>query len=535
MHSNEEYRFGSAAWADEGDLRRAGLLGRDGLQLGYFGNKPLRLEGDAPLITIGGAGSGKLRDLLAYVVCGSPGVLMLVNDTRGELTAISSVAHTRHGDYGYSWNPTGLCGLPQHGCNPLDILKPDSPNLFGDCQFIAEGLIPLSGGGNGKYFELRAREWLQFIMIALVERERTISFPRLYRIINMIESDPKGWADILEAMLASTSADVRRVASEMLAKQQDSSKEFGSIMGEIYAHLNFLADPVLSTSLERSDFSLAALISSGPACKIFLNVPAEYLSIWSPVLRVFFTVAMLYKSRAPQARQVTFLVDEAGQMGNFEMLLRSFTYGRGAGIRSWAVFQDTGQIVRNFGAAALQGFLGSAQVRQFFGVRDYQTAQMISAMLGTETLEYDDGLRQADARRQKLNAALGIMNGGDPFSAYADMKYHAFAEEHRTKQARALMTPDEILNMQEDRQILFISGKHLKPVLAHKYPYFMRREMAGRFLANPYHPPHDSAPIASRWGQRRARIITEPVPQQFAHYPQYASGTWSYVEGYRPS
>ena len=156
-------------------------------------------------------------------------------------------------------------------------------------------------------------------------------------------------------------------------------------------------------------------------------------------------------------------------------------------------------------------------------------------MLGTETLEYDDGLRQADAKRQKMNAAMSIMNGGDPFSAYADMKYHAFAEDHRTKQARALMMPEELLAMPEDRQLLFVSGKNLKPILAEKYPYYTRSDFAGRFLANPFHPPHDSVPIPSRWSERRARVIMQAVPQQFAHYPQYESGHWSFVEGYRPT
>lgn len=116
---------------------------------------------------------------------------------------------------------------------------------------------------------------------------------------------------------------------------------------------------------------------------------------------------------------------------------------------------------------------------------------------------------------------------------YADMKYHAFAETNRTKQARALMMPEEVLALPEDRQILFISGKNLKPVFAEKHPYYTRSDFAGRFLPNPFHPPHDSVAVPSRWGQRRARVITEKVPQQFADYPQYASGTWSYVEGYR--
>ena len=96
------------------------------------------------------------------------------------------------------------------------------------------------------------------------------------------------------------------------------------------------------------------------------------------------------------------------------------------------------------------------------------------------------------------------------------------------------MTPDEVLAMPEDRQILFISGKNLKPVLAHKYPYFTRRQMAGLYLANPYHPPTDSVPVAARFGKRRAAVVTEAVPDELAGFPQYRSGTWSYVTGYRP-
>ena len=73
------------------------------------------------------------------------------------------------------------------------------------------------------------------------------------------------------------------------------------------------------------------------------------------------------------------IIDEVGQLGNFDALLRSFTFGRGAGVRAWALFQDAGQITRNSGPTGLQGFMGSAALRQFFGVRDYQTAQMVSA------------------------------------------------------------------------------------------------------------------------------------------------------------
>ena len=69
---HEQDRYGSAKWATPQDAARAGLYGRGGLFLGYLAGRALRLEGDAPLITIGGAGSGKFRDILAYNICCYP-------------------------------------------------------------------------------------------------------------------------------------------------------------------------------------------------------------------------------------------------------------------------------------------------------------------------------------------------------------------------------------------------------------------------------------------------------------------------------
>ena len=76
---NEEHRFGSARFANEMDIRSAGLFTPGSPQIAFFDNKPLSLEGDAPMLTIGGAGAGKLRDQLGYVVCGSPAQRMLIS------------------------------------------------------------------------------------------------------------------------------------------------------------------------------------------------------------------------------------------------------------------------------------------------------------------------------------------------------------------------------------------------------------------------------------------------------------------------
>ncbi|WP_413207891.1 type IV secretory system conjugative DNA transfer family protein [Rhodospirillum sp. A1_3_36] len=420
---NARFRFGSAAWATGADLARAGLLDGPGLPIGHWVGRQLRLDGDAPMITIGGAGSVKLRDLLAYVVCDSPGARMMVLDPRGELAAISLHVHAPRDEDAWCWNPLGLAGatgpLPHHPCNPLAILRADGPHFHADCAFVAEALIPRSGAANGQYFEQRAQGWLGALLKTLVETEGSASLPRLHRLVNTIEGDTTLWAARLERMLASSFADVRRTAGEMLTKQQDGPKEFGAIMGELYAHLTFMDDPVLGAALENTGgadgLRLEALCDPARVSKVYLNIPAEYLSLWAPLARLFFTVTTLHKSRRPDAPRVTLLVDEAGQLGRFEALLKAFTFGRGAGVRAWAVFQDIGQISRNYGAPALQSFLGSAQMRQFFGVRDYETGMLVSNMLGTETLRYADAARQREAARKRDALAEAILAGDDPF------------------------------------------------------------------------------------------------------------------------
>ena len=53
-------------------------------------------------------------------------------------------------------------------------------------------------------------------------------------------------------------------------------------------------------------------------------------------------------------------------------------------------------------------------------------------------------------------------------------------------------------------------------------------------MPNPQHPPMDRVRVQGRFGSKWLPVITERVPERFAHLPQYRSGQWSFVKGYRP-
>jgi len=537
MHTpefNEQYRFGSAGWADERQMRDAGLFGTEGPPIGFYQSKLLRLPGDAPMITIGGAGSGKGRDILGHILSVSGEDSTIELDPKGENEAVTRPALAHRRIEAFPWDPYGVNGQPQHRCNPLDPIDPHARTFHADCKLIARSLVAVTSKAEAKYFEQRACSWTEALIKRIAEANGGVSLPDLMKVVNSIESGHRSWADFVESMTQSAFEDVRRTAGEILTKQQDSPREFGSIMGELYASLSALDDPVLSASLKDANFSLAQLCSAERPIVVFLILPAEYLHQCAAVLRLFFTAAQLYKSRSPGSRRLVMIIDEAAQLGPFPALQQLYTYGRGIGIRPWTFWQDIGQIITNYGSSGVSTFIGSSQMRQFFGVRDYQTAQLISNMLGTETLEYDDARMQEAARLQKRQAVQRVLAGEDMLTAMMDAAHYAKAAQMRTKQARKLRTEDEILSMRGDRQILFISGNEPLCIEAEKHPYFERPEMAGLYLPNPYHPPRDRVQIATRWGTKWARVLTAPPPPSLASYAQYQNGMMSYVEGYKP-
>lgn len=536
---NEQFRFGSAAWSGLEAAHRAGLTQEDGPVLGFLDGRILRIPGDSPIITIGGAGGGKLRDVLAFNLCGVRSKRgkwiapprMLVNDPRGELAAISIHNQVRLGKSAYCINPFALHGLPRLRVNPWALIDPKQPAFHADIKLLVADLITRSGSPTSEYFELRAREWCEALVKMLVHYQGSVTMPDLYDIVNDLESADV-WERIREAMLATPYPDVAKSAREIHEKRENAPKEYGGITGEIHKSLSFMSIPAVRETLSASDFSLDVLCKEN--CNVYLMIPAEYAEILAPMQRAIVGAAMLHKQRIPSAPRVLFLIDEAAQLGRFESLLRGYSYGRGMGIRMWSVWQDTGQIARNFGRDALSGFLGSSQTRQFFAVRDLETAQMVSKMLGTQTLEYDAELDQAAARRNKAHIVRQLMDGEDPFEAGLNYAQQDRASVSRVKQARALMAPDEVLSMPENRQILFVSGLGLSPIYAEKYPYFTRAELAGGFMPNPYHPPIDKVRLPGFCGPRWHRVITERVPARFSHLPQYQSGEWSYIEAYKP-
>lgn len=523
-------RFGTARTSHVRDFASAGMFAQNqtSLMVGFIGKRMVTYSGPGGAILVAGARAGKLRDCLGFSVCSGmhPGT-MLILDVKGELAAISldQTPDRKHCIY---WNPRGLHGLLRHRINPVGYIHADSPTLHADVKIFVENMIPLSGSAQSEFFELRAREFLEGICLTAARLHGELTFPDLYRIINLIPGGGDAWLDFAYEMHRSGITLSQRIEEEIAEARDDAGGGFRGIIGELFKSIAALSDPELMASVSPPfDFDLADLCSSDQRTNLYLMPPAEMIEAWSPVIKSICVAAMIHKSRSPSAPRQTWVIDEAAQLKKFPLLVSLYSIGAGIGIRPLAVFQSSYQM-KALGPDADNIITASAALRCYFGVRDVETATTVSRMGGTQTYAYTDPEQMLRAEHARRQAAHAMLNGQDPVAAALQARHQQAEAALPRVQQRSLMTPDEVMTMR-GKAIIFADGLP-GPGLVDRRPYYEQRFMAGRYHSNPYHPPLDRVRVKTLFGHAWKRVIREPVPAAFAAYPQYQDGFWSRIE-----
>lgn len=534
---NATDRFGSSRFATESELETAGLFEQtpSSIFMGFFNGRAVYFHGPAGATITAGARAGKMRDFLSYnILSGTCLHSLIMLDLKAECAYLAQ-DQTADGKFTSCWNPVGLHGLPQDRINFLGHLTLESPTLVSDMKVLWENMIAKGRSNDSEYFIGRGREFGEAISLAVVEMMGVLTYPSLYEAINLIPGGGDQWLDFAFNMSRSRFALVRSVEAEIANSRNETGNGFRGIVGELLRAVACLSDPLLMESVSPPfSMQMEDLVGSDQAWQLYLCPPAEFVGAWSPVIKSAFVAAMLLKSRAPAAKRITFFIDECGQLaggdnGGFPLVPRLFSYGAGIGIQPVAVFQSNSQM-NGLGPGAKDIILSSSAATMMFALRgDWESCMDCSRRLGSQTLVYDDRLAQQRALHARNQAIQSLIGGADPFQAGFALAHQGFEQTHQTKQQRDLRTPDEIMNMPRDKAYLFHEDVPF-PIELERRAYWTQRHLAGRYHPNPYHPPLDRVQVQTRWGERSRRVITEPVPKSFSHYPQYSSGLWSRVE-----
>lgn len=531
--SDDEKRCGTARFAEAKDLANADLLSPSGYYLGMSDtNKEITIGHDKSGIVVAGAGGGKLVNNAVEPLLSSPDSC-LVYDEKGEICAITMHAMAARNKSVYVVNfgnqharPPWF--LPCNRVNPLDILTPNNPNLWLDIQVIMELLIESSGDSRAEIFEERARDWVANILFWMIKsHNRVVDLPEVYSLLNKIEGNPDYWDKLTQRYLKRCpSESVRRVASEIEYKRKGAVGEFSGIMTTINKNFSFLDIEQVREGLQNADFSLSVLTED--QANVYLCSQSEYAKFLKPVNRLILGVAMLYKKRRPGDGKIRLLIDEAANLGHMSLLSWAYTGGRGFGIFPVTIWQSIGQISQIYGEEGLQTLLGNSHFQIFHSIGDYPSAKFVSDMLGYETVVYKGS--NTKSTEASLNSGLEqiALRGGDLTSALQLNHHH---KENYDQAARLLRTPDQIMQMRANIQIVYLPGSDCPPIEALKVPYFHKEKLLGLYMPNPYHRPFNQVALIDKHGKKSQHPITlARVTDSLRQYPQYCSGFYPVID-----
>ena len=466
---------GSARFANRNELKKLerGKGHEDrGLLIGRnpHTGRLLHYDGPAHLITLAPTRAGKgVGTVIPNLLAAERSVLVI--DPKGENARIAGEARRRFGPvhvldpFGVS-NTGMVSGHPSAAYNPLDRLTPDSLDLGEDAASLTEALVM---DPPGQVTEAHWNEEAKAILGGLImfcvcheDRDRR----SLATVREYLTLPPDRLKALLELMQDSDAAGglIARAANRFLGK---ADREAASVLSNAQRHTHFLDSPRIAKCLARSDFTFSDLRQR--ITSVFLVLPPNRMDAYSRWLRLLVSQALQdiargaerpqsasegqserLKASKPTLGPALFLLDEFAALGRLEAVKRAMGLMAGYGLQLWPILQDMSQLKDLYGERA-GTFIANAGVQQVFGVNDFETAKWLSQMIGQETAGFQtDSFKPGD---------------GPSFS--------------NNLTGRDLLTPDEIMQLPPDRQLLRVQGQ--ATAIAQKLRYYVDPEFAGLF------------------------------------------------------
>ncbi|CCD93374.1 putative Conjugal transfer protein traG [Bradyrhizobium sp. ORS 375] len=453
--------YGSARWAELGEVRKAGLLGEDGVVLGRLGPRYLRHDGPEHVLCFAPTRSGKGVGLVVPSLLTWPGSA-IVHDIKGENWQLTAGFRARHGRV-LLFDPTNP---DASAYNPLLEVR-RGPSEVRDVQNVADVLVDPEGSLDKRnHWEKTSHSLLvgAILHVLYAEPDKTLAGVAAFL------SDPRRSIEVtLMAMMATPHLGagphpvVASTARELLNKSEN---ERSGVLSTAMSFLGLYRDPVVAAVTGRCDWRIADLVAGEEPATLYLVVPPSDISRTKPLIRLVLNQIgrrLTEDLKAKQSRhRVLMMLDEFPALGRLDFFESALAFMAGYGIKSVLIAQSLNQIEKAYGSN--NAILDNCHVRVSFATNDERTAKRISDALGTAT----------EMRAVKNYAGHRL----------APWLGHLMVSRQETP--RPLLTPGEVMQLPAADEIVMVAGA--PPIRARKVRYFEDKRLMSRVL-----PPPDVA------------------------------------------
>ncbi len=462
-YKEKESVHGDAHWATEKDIKKASLRSKKGMLLGRdTKGKLLVADGFQHALLFAPTGSGKG---VGFVI---PNLLywedsVVVHDIKLENYELTSGWRSEKlGQKAFVWNPADPDGM-SHCYNPIDWVSKKPGQMVDDVQKIANLILP-----EQEFWENEARSlFVGVVLYLLAVPEKVKSFGE---VVRTMRSDDVTYN--LAVVLDTVGGHIHPVAyMNIAAFLQKAEKERSGVVSTMNSKLELWANPLIDTATASSDFNIMTF--KRVATTVYVGVTPDNLKRLQPLLQVFYQQATEFLSRKMPTKEdtfgVMFMMDEFPTLGKMDQFHAGIAYFRGYKVRLFLIIQDTEQLKGIYEEHGMNSFLSNSTYRITFAANNIETANLISQLIGNKTVE------QEAVNKPKfldLNPASRSL--------------------HVSEVQRALLLPQEVINMPRDEQILLIESS--PPIKSKKIFYFKERMFTKRLLPPievPQQEPYD--------------------------------------------
>jgi type IV secretion system protein VirD4 len=461
--------YGSARWATPRDVRRAGLLGPDGVVLGCHRGSYLRHNGPEHVLCFAPTRSGKGVGLVVPSLLTWPGSA-IVHDIKGENWKLTAGFRAQHGRV-LLFDPTNLASAAY---NPLLEVRKGEREVR-DVQNVADILVDPEGSLERRnHWEKTSHSLLvgAILHVLYAEADKTLAGVAAFL------SDPRrSFETSLRTMMttphlgeAGSHPVVASAARELLNKSEN---ERSGVLSTAVSFLGLYRDPVVAHVTRCCDWRIADLITSDRPATLYLVIPPSDISRTKPLIRLMLNQIgrrLMEELHSKDRRhRMLLMLDEFPALGRLDFFESALAFMAGYHIKCCLIAQSLNQIDKAYGVN--NSILDNCHVRICFATNDERTAKRISDTLGVAT--------ELRAMKNYAGSRLSPWLG------------HLMVSRQET--ARPLLTTGEVMQLPPGDELVLMSG--CPPIRAKKARYFEDPRFVERVLAPP--PGGTATPVAA--------------------------------------
>ena len=494
---NEKELHGSARFASEGEIRKAGLRAKTGIIVGTLRGRYLIFGGNEHVIVYAPTRGGKGISVVIPNLLNWPDSAIVL-DIKKENWQLTAGFRNRAGQGVYLFDPFDPQGSTAR-YNPLAYVRRDNPtDLYDDLQRIAGMLFPVEGRTVDPFWTESARTAFLAIGGYVAETpELPFTIGEVLRQFAASSDIAKHFKDILRARTENRalSRQCQTAMNDFLAASENTLQ---SVRKTVTAKLGLWLNPRIDAATSANDFDLRELRRQ--RMTVYLGVTPDNLDRMAPLLNLFFQQTVDLNTRTLPEHdkglklQVMLMMDEFRAMGNVEIIARGVSYVAGYGIRIVTIVQSPAQLREVYGPDAATNYMTNHAVEVVFTPKEHDVATQLSERFGYDTVESRSRSR------------------GTGFSRSSSRS------ETTSDQRRALMLPQELVLTPFEDEYLVKGG--IPPVKAKKILYFKDPIFKKRLLPPPAVGRHsDGTNIRIAVLERKIEAISQTLAKCVVRAP----------------